>query len=316
MHPLLIIDHDGNVDDIIAVALQLMHAPERIACITISPADCYALPTVWYTQALQELLLNHTRIPVGIGVDEGVNKFPELWRNYSWNLAQLPLWHSVDNTLERFSLEHIPPAEQLLTQALINAQEPITILETGPCSNIVSVLTKYPHLKDKITRIFIMGGAINSKGNVEEPKHDGSAEWNIYNHPQAFLSLLQQNIPITLVPLEATNNASIRPEFIKELGNLKQYTACQLVYNALMTVKTVIDTGEYMLWDALTSAAIIDPKIITTETMQINVELTGRSMGRTYQDPHGFTVEVAISASQNLFEETMLTTFTKNSSME
>ena len=75
----IIIDHDGGVDDVIATTLQLLHNPNAIKAITITPADCYAHPAIWVTNQLKkEFLSTNLDIPVGVGDYEGLNQFPAL----------------------------------------------------------------------------------------------------------------------------------------------------------------------------------------------------------------------------------------------
>lgn len=302
----LIIDHDGAVDDIIAILIQLLYAPEQIKAITIVPADCYAKPTAWIMMQLKKMFLSsNIDIPIGMGTDEGPQPFPSKWRDHSWQLARIPLWHSEEN-LNNFNLNEIPNAIDLLTQTLQTTNSPLNILITGPCTNIAELLHSNPELNKKINRLFIMGGAFQVNGNVEENGHDGTAEWNIYNNPQAFLTVLRSRIPITLVPLDATQHAIIRDEFFTHLEQNKQVQACQLVYEGLLIIKPFIKTEEYQLWDTLTSVAIMNPDLIKIKKLTINVQLDGPSMGRTFEDPHGFAIDVALSADQELFETIVL----------
>ncbi len=308
----LIIDHDGGIDDIVAITLQLLHTPEKIKAITITPADCYAKPAAWVTMQLRNLLAPSYNIPIGISTDEGTNPFPALWREDSWNLARISLWNNKE-ALNAFSYNHLPSAIDLLTQTLQDSPTHVDILATGPCTNIASVLHNQPELKKKIHRIFIMGGAFSVKGNVEETGHDGSAEWNIYNNPQAFKDVLSSGIPITLVPLDATQYTTMRPEFMTLLEQHSQINTCRLVYEILQIVIPRITIEEYHFWDILTSAVIIDPAIVQIKTLKINVAIDGPAMGKTYEDENGFVADVALWANQELFEKTILNILMKNS---
>lgn len=301
----LIIDHDGGVDDVIATTLHLLSAPAEIKAITIAPADCYGLPAAWVMKQLSAYCAPGMHIPLGLSTDEGPNPFPAIWREDAWKVARLPFWQDKEG-LRTFSTDGFPSALTILEKALRTSPVPVTILETGPCSNIAELLRVYPALKAKIRRIFIMGGAIAVKGNVEEPEHDGSAEWNIYNNPAAFKAVLQSGIAITLIPLDATQYTPIRKEFMASLAKNSHLKQCKLVHDSLKLIQALIDNGQYLFWDTLTSAAVINPKIIKTERMKINVAITGPSMGRTYKDPHGFEVDVATWADQKLFERTIL----------
>lgn len=302
----IIIDHDGGIDDVIAATLQMLHSPEAVKAITIVPADCYGHPAAWVTTQLKEHFLpSHIHVPLGISGHEGINEFPALWREHAWKLADLSLWKN-EVSLNDFSLEQVPSACSILERALREATVPVKILMTGPCTNIAEVLREYPELKTKIHRVFVMGGALYVKGNVEEVGHDGSAEWNIYNHPNAFQEVLSSGVPMTLVPLDATQYTPIRKEFMAKLEECCHIKQIQLVDESLKTIQPVIDSGEYLFWDTLTSAVLINPAIVTTKKIKINVILEGPSMGKTIEDENGFEVDVALWADQPLFEKTVL----------
>lgn len=302
----LIIDHDGGIDDVIATTLQLLNNPERVKAITIAPADCFDKPALWVMTQLKNLIPLASAIPVGVGNNEGTNPFPNIWREDAWSLARMTLWEKDTKDLNIFSLNDTPSAIQVLKEALENASTEVDIIETGPCTNIAELLHSNPELSQKIHRIFIMGGALYVKGNVEEKNHDGSAEWNIYNNPQAFLDVLRSGISITLIPLDATQYTPIRKEFINYLEMHTHLTFYRLVYDSLQLIKPLIDIGQYMFWDTLTSAVAINPAIVTTKKLTINVTIDGPSMGKTFEDQSGFEVDVALWANQELFETTVL----------
>lgn len=62
-----------------------------------------------------------------------------------------------------------------------------------------------------------MGGVVDVPGNVGA-SHGGidnmAADWNIYVDPRAAAIVLQSGVPITLVPLDATNHVPVTSERI------------------------------------------------------------------------------------------------------
>jgi purine nucleosidase len=303
----LIIDHDGGVDDFISCTLQFRYSPERIKAITMVPADSFAQPAMWVMKQLKNLLLpSDATIPLGISKDEGTNPFPNEWRSHAWKLVNMQLWNVEKSSVES-SCQDVPSALDVLTTALSKSSEPVDIVETGPCTNIAELLRNHPKLKDKINRIYIMGGAVYINGNVEEKGHDGSAEWNIYNNPEAFRQVLASGIHITLISLDATQYTPIDAEFMSQLQQGSAMKSFQFVYESLRTIQPLIDIGQYMFWDTLTSAVAIDPSIVKTKKVKVNVMLSGPSTGRTFEDQeHGFEIDLAIWADKKLFEKTVL----------
>jgi len=307
----LIIDHDNGIDDVISVILQCLNDAERVKAITIAPADCYPKPAAFVMVRMKNFFLpSDKKIPLGISFNEGINPFPNIWRDDAWSLTRLSLWQD-EQALADFSLNAIQSSFDVLSKVLAESKSHIDILETGPCTNLAEIFCVHPEYKEKVHRIYIMGGAVYVWGNVEQKGHDGSAEWNIFNNPQAFLDVLRTGIPITLVSLDATQYTPIRQQFMIELEKRVSSKSCQLVYESLNLIRPLIDCGQYMFWDTLTSMVAINPDLVKTKKVKINVILDGPSMGRTIEDEHGYEVDVAIWADQDLFEKTVLNILSK-----
>jgi purine nucleosidase len=150
-----------------------------------------------------------------------------------------------------------------------------------------------------------MGGALYVDGNVVQDGHDGTAEWNIYNHPRAFQEVLESGVPITLIGLDATQYTPISKKFLAHVAERLEHKQFRFVHQSLTIIHHLIEIGQYLFWDTLTSAVVINPAIIKTKKIKINVITDGPSMGRTIEDEHGFEVDVALWADQQLFEETV-----------
>ena len=57
-----------------------------------------------------------------------------------------------------------------------------------------------------------MGGTFLDKGNVEEPEHDGTAEWNAFWDPEAVKVVLDSDMIVDIVALESTNQVPLTME--------------------------------------------------------------------------------------------------------
>lgn len=81
--------------------------------------------------------------------------------------------------------------------------EKITVVITGPCTNIAAVRHLRPQLFDtKVDKVVIMGGAFDI------PQWTPYAEFNIAVDPDALDELLKsRNVGVVLVPLNVTHKA-------------------------------------------------------------------------------------------------------------
>lgn len=104
----------------------------------------------------------------------------------------------------------------LMAKVLRESEEPVTIIATGPQTNVAALLLTHPELKSKIGRISIMGGGLRN-GNWTP-----AAEFNIFEDPEAAQIVFTSGIPLTMCGLDVTEKAIVYPEDekrIREIGN-------------------------------------------------------------------------------------------------
>src|SRR5207244_11395989 len=88
----------------------------------------------------------------------------------------------------------------------------------GPPTHRARGFEQRPGAEGNVKELLLMGGALDVPGNVQEPGHDGTAEWNIYWDPQAAKRVFDSAIPITMFALDATNHVPVTPEFRRAFG--------------------------------------------------------------------------------------------------
>lgn len=119
---------------------------------------------------------------VSAGRLEGRHDFPAAWRLHAEQMLPL-LPRRLDTSLSR-RLSPLAAHEHLVAVArALPSRERLTLVFTGPLTNLAAALDLWPELEDRIERLYWMGGAVDVPGNVsppEAPGADGSAEWNCY----------------------------------------------------------------------------------------------------------------------------------------
>ena len=299
--PDVIIDEDGGIDDLVAIAL-VMRSPEvHVRAITICPADSYLEPATRATQLFADQL-GGRNITIARGHSEGTHPFPAQWRKDAGRVLGIPaLAGALPGTVNP-----IVPEDAAHHLAKLLSRGPVyTILETGPLTNIADALRIDPSIKQHVRRIFVMGGAVRVSGNVAQTGRDGSAEWNIFNQAQAAADVIGSGIPITLIPLDATNRVPLTGPFLDRLA-AQPSVASQLAAQSWRLVAAQPGTVQYYFWDTLTAAALLDPSVIKTEPLKIRVITDGASEGRTIEDPNGSPVDVALDARREKVERMFL----------
>ena len=95
-------------------------------------------------------------------------------------------------------LEELPPGEK------------VTIVATGPLTNIAFLLRIFPEVKDQIEQVVFMGGSL-SGGNYTE-----AAEFNFYKDPEAAEMVFHENIPLVMCGLDVTEKCTLtRKQLLK-----------------------------------------------------------------------------------------------------
>jgi purine nucleosidase len=286
----VLLDHDGAVEDLVTLAL-LASSPEvDLIGVVCTPGDGYLEASVPASRAVLDIAgLSH--VPVAAGSVEPANPFPERFRvdgGAMWErVASLA---AVDRSTLRAPQSDLP-GHELAAEAILATAEPVVVVATGPLTSFAEALNEDPDVEDHVARLYWMGGAIDVPGNVDQPGHDGSAEWNAYADPRAAARVWDSNIDLYVCPLDATNHVPLTPELISRIGACGDRSA--LARFAAEAYGSV-DPSLYYIWDVLTAAWMLEPDILTAETVPCEVLVDGESAGRTNRQMAGRAITAAL----------------------
>jgi inosine-uridine nucleoside N-ribohydrolase len=99
-----------------------------------------------------------------------------------------------------------------IAQTLSAQTGAVTLVATGPLTNVALFLERYPQLQTKLQRIVLMGGAITG-GNVTP-----NAEFNIWADPEAAQRVFSSGLDVTMVGLDVTHKALMRQQHADRLA--------------------------------------------------------------------------------------------------
>jgi inosine-uridine nucleoside N-ribohydrolase len=293
----VIVDIDADPSDLSALLYLLRHPSISVKAITVSCGITYIDEGVVNVLRLLDFL-GIDDIPVAGGSDlplEVNHTFPVDWRQGSINFYGVNI---PQTNLQPSSLN----ASQLIISQLTNSIDPMSIITTGPLTNIAKVLKAEPLIEEKIKDIHIMGGAVFVEGNVgyESDIPNYEAEWNLYIDPQAANIVFSSGIPLQLIPLDATNQVPQTIEFQSKLANIKQTPEADIAYQLYIP--------DLFFWDQLTTVAFTNPEVVITERYHIDIVVdTKNKEGQTISiDSEPKHVEVAINADAKMFEDLFL----------
>ncbi|SPZ44357.1 Pyrimidine-specific ribonucleoside hydrolase rihA [Plesiomonas shigelloides] len=273
----IIIDCDPGHDDAIALILALASPKLNVLAVTTSAGN--QTPDKTLRNALRILtLLGRHDIPVAGGAPKPL-------------LRELIIADNVhgESGLDGPALPEPGFAPQALTAVELMAKtlrasaEPITLVPTGPLTNIALLLSAHPELKAKIARIVLMGGSAGP-GNWTP-----AAEFNIYVDPEAAEMVFGAGVPITMCGLDVTHAAQVMDEDIERIRAITNPIA-----------RTVAELLDFFIiyhrdpkWgfvgaplhDPCTIAWLLRPELFTGIECHVSVETRGQyTVGMTVVD--------------------------------
>jgi purine nucleosidase len=196
-------------------------------------------------------------------------------------------------------------ALRLIADILEGSSEPVTLIPTGPLTNIATLLQDHPELKSRIGRIVLMGGSM-SLGNTTP-----AAEFNVYVDPEAAQVVFGSGLPITMVGLDITHQAGAGPERRERLRTAGRVgeVAAELLEFFAETYKSVFGFDAPPVHDAVAVSAVVEPEILKTRLMRVDVECESElTRGETVCDFYGIldkppNAEVGVSLDTEAFFE-------------
>jgi pyrimidine-specific ribonucleoside hydrolase len=177
---------------------------------------------------------------------------------------------------------------ELMAQQLRLSPEPVTLVPSGPLTNIALLLCSHPELHSKIERIVLMGGS-GTEGNWTP-----AAEFNIFVDPEAADIVFKSGLPITLCGLDVTHKAQIMDadiERIRAINNpIAQCVAELLDFFMIYHKDPKWGFEGAPLHDPCTIAWLLKPELFTAQDCWVGIETKGEyTQGMTVIDKYGLT---------------------------
>jgi len=266
--------------------------------------DAVALMTAALSPDLE--LVGATTVNGNTTVD---NTTENTLRVFDWiGLPDVPVHRGMPRPLARTQMEQRNPARRIhgdlldlpaashaklqpghavdwLIETYLASAGDIVLCPVGPLTNVATAIQKEPAILEKIPQIVLMGGA-HDHGNTT-----ASAEFNIWMDPEAARIVVNCGRPIRMIPLDATHRALVSKEDCERLRGLgtpageaaARFTLKRIDgYDATQPMHRA---GAAPVHDALALCSIIDPSVVTTERIPVDVEVFAElSVGRTVCD--------------------------------
>jgi purine nucleosidase len=169
----------------------------------------------------------------------------------------------------------------------------ITLIAIGPLMNVGALIDKDPATFLKLKRVVIMGGSIEC-GYGELwfcAAHGPDAEWNIINDVPSAKKLFLSGVPLYVMPLDSTQ---LKLDEVKRAFLFRQGTP---LTDALTLLYHEWGQQTPTLFDPVTVAYILDPKICPVQPMHIRVD----DKGFTRAEPGVPNAQVCMRSDSDAF---------------
>jgi len=298
----VLLDCDPGHDDALAITLALARPELDVLGITTVGGNATLANTT--RNALRVLaLLGRPDVPVAPGADQPLVRpletAPQVHGLSGLDGADLP---------EPASVPRPEGALEFLRATLAASPAPVTLVPTGPLTNIALLLRTYPAIAPRIAGISLMGGAMGA-GNWTP-----AAEFNIWVDPEAARIVFRSGLPITMHGLDVTHKALFGYPEIERLDAIG--TRVGRVFADLMRFFVKFHVEHYgiadtPIHDAVAVAHVALPGVVTTHPYSVDVALGDIARGMTIVDRRpmlGITpnVDIALDIDRALFADLVI----------
>jgi inosine-uridine nucleoside N-ribohydrolase len=208
MRKRVILDVDTGIDDAMAILLAASLPELKIEAITTVSGNSPINEVVKNTKTVLGLIPGGSEIPVGKGAVSALNHF-------RFHAPEVHGEDGLGNVRAQYDASEVSayarPALSLIREVLERSAASVTIIATGPLTNIARGIRKYPRLMRKVREIISMGGAFERRGNTGP-----FAEFNYYVDPAAVRIVAESGIPFTILPLNVTERAILKRSEVRE----------------------------------------------------------------------------------------------------
>jgi purine nucleosidase len=282
----MVLDMDTGIDDAVAIAMALGSPEVDVLAITSVAGNAPVELCTRNCLLLNELLGGHA--VVATGADRPLER----------ELLTAQEVHGADGLGGRAGSLPEPatsavdePASELLARLPEEHPGEVTLVTTGPLTNIALALRANPDCMASYARIITMGGAFDVPGNTGPV-----AEFNFYVDPEAAALVLGSGLDITLVPLDATTSAVLTRSTLEAHERAHGLPADRPCRNSAAILHRALDhymefqfdesglDGGYM-HDPLAVAAALVPGVLETIDLPVGVVTDGPDRGRTLRGP-------------------------------
>lgn len=261
----VILDVDPGIDDAMAICLALNEPSLDVLAVTATGGNVSPAQATENVQAIIEQL-DPPRLPrLGAASDDQI-----LRADSRHLLGSNGLCGAHFAVAQR---HHRHPSVKVICDEVRTSPGEVTIIASGPLSNIAAALQQQPDLAGLIGHLIILGGTLAGPGNVT-----AAAEFNIYCDAEAARAVFRSHVTKTIIPIDLTSRVVLDLDVLERIpagesrhGGLLR----QILPGAFRAYRQHLGLEGIRLHDTVAIVAAFRPELFTTVRMHGDVETDG-----------------------------------------
>lgn len=263
----VILDVDTGVDDALALMLAIRSPELEVLGITTVSGNVPVARSTANTLLVLEMLGAST-IPVVAGAAAPLARDP-------FTAAEVHGSDGLGDVTQKYpapSRRAGQGAADFLLETIRRFPGELTLIATGPLTNVATAVLRDGDVMRRLRGVTVMGGAIRVPGNVGP-----TTEFNFAVDPEAAEIVLGAGLPLTLVPLDVTEQVVISRQAVDEAGGAGTLQA----FIREMTAATMVFHRDHegfdgmFLHDPLAVGVVVDPSLVRGQAMAVTIERRG-----------------------------------------
>jgi purine nucleosidase len=261
----IILDVDPGIDDAVALCMALSDPSLEVVAVTATGGTVSPEQSTSNVQAIVEQL--------------DPSRWPRLGTAASDQMLRADgrhLFGSDGMCGAHFAVakrHHQHSSVKVICDEVRSSPGDVTIIATGPLTNIASALQQQPDLANMIRHLIMIGGTLGGPGNVT-----AAAEFNIYCDAEAARSVFHSSVTKTLIPIDVSSRVVMSFDLLEKIpdGNSRSGELLRRILpGAFRVYRQHLGVEGIHLHDAVAIVAALEPDLFTTERMYGDVETDG-----------------------------------------
>jgi purine nucleosidase len=261
----VVLDMDPGVDDAIALCVALAAPELNVLAVTATGGNVTPRQATLNVQGLIENLDPPRRPRIGAAANEQSLR------------TDGRFLHGVDGlcgaNLQVAELVNRHLSLKVLCEEIRQSPGEVTIIATGPLTNIADMLRSDPLLAEQVGHLIILGGTIGGPGNIT-----ATAEFNIYCDAESARQVFRSKMTKTLIPLDMTSQVVMGFELLETLKKCDSRTSRlleKILPGAFRSYRQRLGIEGIYVHDVVATMLALRPEWFETERLHGDVEAAG-----------------------------------------